>query len=273
MYHNSHVPKKSLGQHFLTSKGAVIKIIEAAALISTDTILEIGPGTGVLTSALIEAVNEAGRVVAVEKDELLARELRITFAASIAHKKLHLITGDILTTPPATLGLQRGSYKLVANIPYYITGEIIRTFFETSEQPSSMTLLVQKEVADRIVARDGKESILSISVKAYGTPHYIHTVKAGSFNPPPKVDSAILHISTISKNFFKTFSEEHFFTIVRGGFAHKRKLLSSNLREIFPTLELSRLQDIFSTCGIDAKSRAEDVTLAQWHSLAKNLLP
>jgi 16S rRNA (adenine1518-N6/adenine1519-N6)-dimethyltransferase len=172
-----------------------------------------------------------------------------------------LINGDILDSK---FEIPDSPYKLVANIPYYITGQIIRKFLTTQNQPQKMALLVQKEVAERIIARDKKESLLSISVKAYGTPFFIKTVKAGAFTPVPKVDSAILLVDGISRDFFKGISEERFFEILHAGFAHKRKQLSGNLKAVFG----DSLQKKLADCDISPKARAEDLSLSEWKSLS-----
>ena len=200
--------KKSLGQHFLKSQKAIETMVKTSGAQTGDLVLEIGPGMGVLTEALLQA---GASVVAVEKDDLLIPVLEEKFEKEIKSGQLKLIHDDILNfdvskVPFGGSELPRGTldtYKLVANIPYYITGQIIRIFLEAENQPESMTLLVQKEVAERIVARDEKESLLSLSVKAYGTPKYVEKVPRGAFAPAPNVDSAIIHISNISKNNFR----------------------------------------------------------------------
>lgn len=254
--------KKSLGQHFLHSEHYIGLIADAAQLKRGERVLEIGPGDGALTAALLA---RGAEVVAIEKDTRLIPVLEERFKEDIREKKLSLIEGDILETAVETLELKGGAYKLVANIPYYITGAIIEKFLSAGVQPSAMTLLVQKEVAERI-AREKKESILSLSVKAYGTPHYIKTVPAGAFSPPPSVDSAILRISDVSrKHFADTEQEKRFFEIVHAGFAHKRKLLARNLEGVVGT----GYADILQTAGINAKARAEDVPLGAWLALSR----
>src|SRR3989344_7754683 len=181
--------KKSLGQHFLKNEKALATIVKAGNVSVKDTILEIGPGTGALTEKLLAANCQ---VLAIEKDDKLYEFLKTKFEKEIKNGKLRLIHDDILEFDLSKL--EAISYKLISNIPYNITGAILKKFLETNYQPERMVLLVQKEVAERIVARNNKESILSISVKAYGTPRYIETVKAGSFVPVPKVDSAIMVI-------------------------------------------------------------------------------
>ncbi len=160
----THRAKKALGQHFLTSKKIVSEIASVAELTRDDTVLEVGPGKGVLTRALLET---GAHVVAVEKDRDLVETLSHPFASEIDSKQLTIVQGDVLTFEPAAYGLKEHAYKLVANIPYYITGEIMRRFLSGGSQPERMVLLVQKEVAERVVARDTKESILSMSVKLY----------------------------------------------------------------------------------------------------------
>jgi 16S rRNA (adenine1518-N6/adenine1519-N6)-dimethyltransferase len=164
----------------------------------------------------------------------------------------------------------------VANIPYNITGAILEKFLSAEHQPRSMVLLVQKEVAERIVGYrrhrvstvGTKESILSISVKAYGTPSYVETVLAGSFAPAPKVDSAIIKIEGISKDFFANFTEKAFFTLLQAGFQSKRKKLSSNLSKIYPK---ETVLEAFQKLELDENTRAEDVALQIWKKLAEDL--
>lgn len=268
--------KKSLGQHFLRNPRILEKIAGAANLSLADTVLEVGPGEGTLTELLL---SRAGRVIAVEKDDRLIPVLQQKFTNEIASGRLELIHADILDLT-LSYKLKAISYKLVANIPYYITGMLLRKFLESERQPSMMVLLLQKEVAKRIVAADGKakpnpldsvaqsskgrfrESILSISVKAYGAPRYIGTVKAGAFSPPPKVDSAIIAIEEISKKFFIDFDEKKFFEFLKKGFAHPRKLLSSNLEVV---------QEQLRECGIEEKARPENLSVEQWKCLLLHL--
>lgn len=261
--------KKSLGQHFLTSRGAIRAIIDASNIHPDDIVLEIGPGKGVLTEELLKV---AGEVITVEKDDHLIPILTEKFKKEIENKKLTLTHADILTYPMSKRHFDK--YKVVANIPYYITGQILRMFFETKHQPESMTLLVQKEVADRIVARDGKESLLSLSVKAYGTPSIIKKVPRGSFSPAPSVDSAIILIEHISRKYFAEThgkaNESLFFSLIHAGFAHKRKQLLPNLSAHY---DKSALSSAFETLNIDLKARAEDIPLEKWIALSKFLNP
>ena len=285
--------KKSLGQNFLHSQGALRAIIVAGEVVSTDTILEIGPGKGALTQKLLET---GAKVIAIEKDGELIPLLTEKFALEIKSGQLDLREGDILELdakkifgyrknkiisprPSGSPLILRGegipkansrkltpeSYKLIANIPYYITGEIIRKFFEETTQPTRMVLLVEKEVAVRIVAKDNKESILSIACKAYSTPKYIQTVKRDCFNPAPNVDSTIIAFGDISKDIFKEnkIKEENFFEVVKLGFSHKRKKLSGNLKPLKDKLNQEKFEEF-------KDSRAEDLTLGDWVALIKN---
>lgn len=257
--------KKSLGQNFLKSKQAVRSIIASADLHENDVVLEVGPGKGVLTEELLKS--SASKVVAIEKDDALVPFLADKFKNEIAAGKLELIHGDILEFKPSEHGLSEHNYKLVANIPYYITGALVRMFLSTNiPQPSRMVLMLQKEVADRIVARDNKESLLSLSVKAYGTPHYIEKVAAKYFSPEPNVDSAIILIENISRSFFKDFSEETFFKLIHLAFAHKRKQLAGNMTS--EKLPREQILKILSILGLSTNIRAEDVPLETWKKIA-----
>ena len=258
-------PGARLGQHFLTGEWAARALTEAAHIQTGETVLEIGPGKGALTQKLLAT---GGKVVAVEKDEALVAQLSETFAREIGSGALTVISGDIRDVTPEKLGLSAGRYVLAANIPYYITGEIIRQFLSTGAQPRAIALLIQKEVAERIIARDRKESILSLSVKAYGTPKIVAKVSRGNFSPPPSVDSAILLISDISKKSFSEVSEEAFFKVVKAGFASKRKFLANNLANQFPKADVAQA---FADCGMALNIRAEDVPLERWLALTKSL--
>jgi len=250
--------KRSLGQNFLTSRAVAKDVVQAATITPEDTILEVGPGKGFLTELLLAA--RPKRVVVVEKDDRLIDVLHKKFADHVRSGALTIIHGDILTTDITTI-VEQKPYKVVANIPYYITGELIRSFLEHARQPMLMVLMVQKEVAERIVAQDGKESILSISVKAYGEPQKIGVIPAHCFNPQPKVDSSILAIRTISRELFTHVNNELFFRIVKTGFAHKRKLLSSNLAELYDTETITKA---FAACALSKNTRAEELAVSDW---------
>lgn len=278
--------KKSLGQHFLRSEKALNTIIKTGEIESSDTILEIGPGEGALTDKLLET---GAKIIAVEKDDELFEFLKQKFEKEISSGQFNLIHDDILKftenfkpARPNDFGhssrLKIENYKLIANIPYNLTGAIFKRFLQNPPagvQPTKIVLLVQKEVAQRIVGKPhsakasrGKESILSISVKAYGEPRLIEKVLAGSFAPAPKVDSAIIAINNISKDFFKEFPEEAFFKMLRAGFQSKRKKLSSNLANIF---DKEKVRQAFQKLNLDENTRAEDVGVEMWKKLAQKL--
>ena len=270
-------PKKSLGQNFLIQPNIVAKIIHVATVALGEPVLEIGPGRGILTRALLDA---GAHVTAVEKDDALFTKLHETFAKEIYSKKLVLVHADVLDflnspelhAPSSMLRPQR--FTVVANIPYYITGQVIRKFLsEEKIQPSRIVLMLQKEVARRIVATHkkphktasghwAKESLISIAVKAYGEPKYIKTVSANAFLPKPKVDSAILLVQNISRNNFYDVSEQEFFAILKKGFAQKRKKLAGNLK-----LKKGELV----ACGLSENVRAEELSVNNWFCLAKLL--
>ncbi|MEN9390004.1 MAG: dimethyladenosine transferase, rRNA (adenine1518-N6/adenine1519-N6)-dimethyltransferase [Candidatus Parcubacteria bacterium] len=244
-----------LGQHLLTNTKVAERVASEAGVTTGVRVLEIGPGKGILTAELLKL---GGIVTAVEKDPQMIVALNERFQKEIADKQLTILSGDARTITPDDV-FPRGAYVVAANIPYYITGELLRTCLTAKNQPSAVSFLVQKEVAER-VARSKKESILSLSVKAYGTPKYVTTVKAGNFNPPPRVDSAILAITNVSRKNFKHVDEQKFFALVKAGFGQKRKTLAGNVRRAL-NVELD----------IDQKIRAEDVALDTWLELAKKI--
>ena len=211
-------------------------------------------------------------MLAIEKDKRLIPFLTKKFTKEIEEGRLQVVEGDALDFEPSDYQLKTNNYKLVANIPYYITGALLRKFLTNNEQPSTMVLLVQKEVAERIVgnpersrgARSKKESLLSLSVKAYGEPRYIKTAPRGAFYPKPGVDSAILAIEDISKRHFKSGRrEKHFFELLRAGFSSKRKLLRGNLQKLLGTGAAEAL----AHSDIPENARAEDVPIEKWLAL------
>lgn len=289
-----HKPKKSLGQNFLKSIPALNKIVEAGEILPDDIILEIGPGKGVLTAKILEKL-KTGKLIAVEKDKELFEFLKIKFEKEIVNKKLILINEDILSLDVSSnfssLRLSRSTewdpreaqnqkkhlgfeYKIIANIPYNITGAILKKFLTDEKQPERMVLMVQNEVAKRITAQDGKESILSISVKAYGKPKIIMKVPARYFSPAPKVDSAVISIKDISRKTFveNKIDEELFWNIIHAGFAHKRKKLSSNLKKYNPLL-ISLLAGGENTLKKSlGNKRPEELSLEEWIKITKSTL-
>lgn len=249
-----------LGQHLLTNPSIARRVAEESGAKRGVSVYEVGPGKGMLTRELLSL---GAKVVAVEKDPILVEFLKREFATELKAKRLKLILGDARDIPPDSV-YPKGTYVIAANIPYYITGELIRTFLTSKNQPHSLALLVQKEVAERI-ARNKKESILSLSVKVYGAPRYVTTVKRGNFSPPPKVDSAILAIGDISRKNFKSLSEDDFFSVVKAGLGQKRKTLAGNLKRVFKKDYNQKLEAL----ALSAQVRAEDVALPLWLALAE----
>ncbi len=272
-------PKKSLGQNFLTSGKAIFEIVKAGEIKNDDIILEIGPGKGALTEKLLES--NAKKIVCIEKDRELIEILKEKFEKDIKNNKLEIIEGDVLNINPDLRSPSKGgakilnNYKIIANIPYYITGAIIEKFLSTENKPDKMVLLVQKEVAERIVAKDKKETILSLAVKLYGEPKLIYKVSAGSFFPKPKVDSAVLEIK-INKEKLDKNTETKYLKIIKSAFSHKRKMMLNNLKNGFVLNEdnIDKKPDwdnIFEKLNIDKKTRAEDLNKEIFIEIAESV--
>lgn len=254
--------KKSLGQNFLKAPHIITKMIEASSVEKNDTVIEIGPGKGALTKALLE---KGVKVYAYELDVRMVEFLKEEYAHEIQEGQLKLIHKDILELTEDELK-SFGSYKVIANIPYYISNPILKKFLTSTYQPMLMCLLVQKEVASRI-AREQKESILSLSVKCYGTPRFLVKVQARYFSPQPKVDSAVLVITDISKQKLPTPEiEQRFFALIKAGFAHKRKKLCSNLTS-GGHRNKGFWEDKLEKIGYPPTTRAEDLELHDWLAL------
>jgi 16S rRNA (adenine1518-N6/adenine1519-N6)-dimethyltransferase len=257
--------KKYLGQNFLKPGKYINSVVSSANISEAGIVLEIGPGKGALTELLLE---KAKTVIAVEKDADLIPVLSEKFKLEIENKKLSLLEDDILSFD---LNKLPKNYKLVANIPFYITGAILEKFLESDNQPSILSLIVQKEVAERIVVRDGKQSILSVSVNVFGAPKMISKIPKRYFSPEPKVDSAILLIENI-KNPFKNKEElSFFFKIVKTGFSQKRKTLINNLQNL--GLDKSLLVDSFKKLNLSENIRAEKLSIDNWFNLLNLLYP
>lgn len=262
----NHKAKKSLGQNFLKSNLALNKIIEAGEINKKDIILEIGPGKGALTEKLLE---KASVVIAVEKDKDLIILLNEKFEKEIKNKKLILLEDDILKININNIISKKQDYKIIANIPYNITGAILKKFLTEEKQPERMVLMLQYEVAKRILGKNTqnkeKESLLSISVKAYGEPKFIMKVEKKYFSPSPKVDSAIISIKNISRNFFikNKIDEEKFWKIVKNGFSHKRKKLGNNLKNE-PISDIGNINKVKYL-----NKRAEELSLIDWLNLIR----
>jgi 16S rRNA (adenine1518-N6/adenine1519-N6)-dimethyltransferase len=247
---------KSLGQHWLRDRDTLAYIAESADIVPTDTVLEIGPGLGTLTSELLR---RAGKVVAVEFDPELARKLPGQFPG----KNLEVVSEDILKFDLSDLP---AGYKVVANVPYYITSKIIQLLMTAVNKPAVTVLLVQKEVAERLAALPGDMSILAVSAQVFAEVELGDTVPAKLFIPPPKVDSAVVILRTRAQPIITPENERAFFRVVKAGFSAKRKKLRGSLAG---GLGISKDQaaDYLSRAGIDADIRAQDVSLDGWLSL------
>lgn len=250
-----------MGQHFLKSDEALGHIVGAAKETVSEVVLEIGPGMGALTKALLRDFN---KVVAVETDGRMVDFLKKVFKKEIESGKLTIIEKDILEFSPEALKDLGRSYQIVANIPYYITGEILRKFLGNIFQPKGVTILVQKEVAERVVARDGKQSILSMAVAVFGEARIAGVVKAENFEPAPRVDSAILVIENINNEFFNGIERQKFFDVLKKGFSHKRKVLLNN----FDKEEREKVERYLKSRNLSLRVRAEELNREDWKQLA-----
>jgi 16S rRNA (adenine1518-N6/adenine1519-N6)-dimethyltransferase len=252
--------RKSLGQHFLVDEAVLNTVVEAAELSPKDTVIEVGPGLGILTT---ELVNRAGDVVAVELDTKLASLLGRRLA-SLAN--LRVINADILKVNLSQLLEGKGKYKVVANLPYYITSPVLRHFVEASPKPSLMVVMVQKEVGEAIVAGPGKMSMLAVSLQVYTEPRIISYVSAQSFYPEPKVDSAILRFDILPEPRVKVADIDGFFQIVRCGFSLPRKQLHNSIAHGLG-MEPTEVASLLEQAHIDHKRRAETLSLEEWARL------
>ncbi len=249
---------KSLGQHWLHDRAILAHIADCAELSDMDTVLEIGPGLGTLTSELLR---KAGRVVAVEYDAELARKLPAQFPG----KNLTVINSDILEFDFS--GLPAG-YKVVANIPYYITGKILQQLLAATNKPSVAVLLVQKEVAQRLAAKPGQMSILAVSAQIFAEITLGDVVKSELFTPPPKVDSQVVILRTRNLSYLTDVSESDFFKVVKAGFSAKRKKLRSSLSGGLH-LPKSEVESMLQQAKINPDDRAETLSLDDWVRLTK----
>lgn len=257
--------KKSLGQNFLTSDVVPTWMCEAGSVTAGDIVIEIGPGTGALTRVLLA---RGATVHAIETDARAILVLTTTFSEAISNGQLILHHGDMREFDITTITTPFKDYKIVANIPYYLSGFLLRTCLELREPPTTLVFLMQKEVVHRIT-RDKKQSLLSLSVAVYGKPTYYKTVSRGHFNPPPKVDSAILLVSDISHTHLNNSADrEQFFTLLHQGLGQRRKQLLGALAQ---TYDRSILEKVFSTLGLSLTIRGEDVSLASWLRLYREL--
>ncbi len=247
------MPNKSLGQHWLHDKDILARIADAADITADDTVLEIGPGLGTLTSELLR---RAHKVIAVEFDPDLARKLPGQFPG----KNLEVVHEDILSFDLTKLPV---GYKVVANVPYYITSKIVQTLMTADNKPSVAVLLVQKEVAERLAAEPGDMSILAISAQVYAEVSLGDVVPAELFTPPPKVDSQVVILKTREQPLVQPEDEKAFFRIVKAGFSAKRKKLRSSLSG---GLGISKVEveELLKKANISSDARAEDLAIGDW---------
>jgi len=269
--HFDHRARKSLGQHFLTDEGVLELITAAAELTPADVIMEIGPGLGVLTK---ELARRAGCVIAIELDDKLAAILKQTLAS---FPNVIIVNRDILEIEPVALLREVKtefpqvldipfSYKVVANLPYYITSHVLRHFLEASVKPQIMVVMVQKEVAEAIVAKPGDMSLLSVSVQFYGQPRVVSRVPARCFYPVPEVDSAILRVDLYPEPVVPVTDAEGFFELVRAGFCASRKQIVNSLAQGLKLPKAEALS-LLGEAHIASQRRAETLSLDEWSQL------
>lgn len=253
-------PNKNLGQHWLHDKASLEAMCDAAGVTDADTVLEIGPGLGTLTQLLVQ---RAAQVIAVEFDPALARQL----PSRVNANNLEIVHADILSF---NLSRLPEGYKVVANVPYYITSKIVQLLLTAENKPERAALLVQKEVAERLAAQPGDMSILGVSAQYFAEVSLAEEVPAYLFTPPPKVDSQIVVLKTRHSPLVGDVSERLFFKAVKAGFSAKRKKLRSSLAGGLG-IEKAAAEQMLIAAGIDIHERAENLTLQDWATLAKQL--
>jgi 16S rRNA (adenine1518-N6/adenine1519-N6)-dimethyltransferase len=263
-------PSKRLGQNFLIDNSVIRKVIRAANLQKDDVVLEIGPGIGNLTYKLAEKVK---RVIAVEKDPKMCGVL---WEILKELKNITIIRGDILKISLSRYKIQDTRYKVVANLPFYITAPVIRKFLESPYPPKEMILVVQKEVAQRICAKPPRLSLLAVSVQFYAKPQIIFHISKRSFSPQPEVDATIIKITPIN-SFRELVDADAFFRIVKAGFSQPRKQLVNNLSKgLAPSspnglkLDKEQVRAWLLRGGIQYSQRAEALTIGNWVELTKS---
>ena len=256
-------PRKGLGQNFLVDHKALWKIVDSAGVTPEDTVLEIGAGLGSLTRLL--AVS-AAKVKAVEIDHKLIPVLGEVVAS---FQNIEVIQGDILEMDPGKLMKDTG-YIVVANIPYFITSAIVRHLLECTVRPGRLVLTMQQEVAERICALPGELSLLALSVQVYGQPKIVARIPAACFYPAPSVDSAALRVDLYHEPYFNDQQRNKFFTLIRMGFAQKRKMLRNTLAA---GLHISgdEAARYLTAAGIDPGRRAQTLNLVEWKTLVNEL--
>jgi 16S rRNA (adenine1518-N6/adenine1519-N6)-dimethyltransferase len=268
LYAHNMRPNKSFGQNFLVDRTALQRIVEAAEVAPGDTVLEVGAGTGVLTR---ELAKQARRVVAVELERDMLALLEET---TTGFTNVELVARNLLYLDPVEV-FEQEPYKLVANLPYYITAPTFRHFLESASPPRLLVVMVQYEVAQRIVAEPGDLSLLGVSVQFYGKPKIIAHVPARAFYPAPKVDSAILRVDVYNHEnaMHKALTlkeRDHFFRVVQAGFSEKRKQLHNALAHGLHCKD-EKVRAWLAAAGIDASRRAETLSVEEWLQLARQV--
>ncbi|MGV8050173.1 MAG: 16S rRNA (adenine(1518)-N(6)/adenine(1519)-N(6))-dimethyltransferase RsmA [Anaerolineaceae bacterium] len=254
-------PKKSLGQNFLVEPGALQKVVNAAGITSSDHVLEVGAGLGSLTYLLAQSAEE---VVAVEVDQNLIPALQEALAE---FQNVCIIQGDMLELEPEAL-MPVEAYLVVANIPYYITSALIRHLLGAQHKPARIVLTIQREVAERICARDGKQSLLALSVQVFGKPEIAAHIPAGCFYPQPTVDSCVLTITLYLEPLILEEDLDAFFTLAHAGFSQKRKTLRNALSGGLG-ISTEKAEELLRAAGVDSRQRAETLNLAEWGELTR----
>ena len=255
-------PKKGLGQNFLISERLLESIVAAAELIPEDEVLEVGAGLGTLTYRLAQ---ECRRVVALELDERLLPLLRDTLSA---FHNVELVHGDVLSLEPGDL--ISSPYKVVGNLPYNITSAVLRHFLEAQVRPTLLVATVQREVAERIVARPGDMGLLTVSVQFYSTPHIVAKAPPGAFYPSPRVHSAVIRLEVQAKPGVEVDDVQRFFQVVRAGFAQRRKQLRNSLSHGL-ALPVDEVVAALRRAGIDETQRPQELSLDQWGRVSNEL--
>lgn len=258
-------PKKSLGQNFVTNESVLNKIVAAAQLGPDDVVLEVGPGLGHLTRLLAQ---KAGRVIAVEVD---GRLMSILCDQLSGYKNVELVKGDILEFALSSLfPLPPSGYKVVANLPYYITSAVLRHFLEGEPSPTCMVVTVQHEVARRMTAQPGDMSLLAVSVQFYGRPRIVARIKAGAFYPRPDVNSAVVRIVRHPVPPVDVSDEKAFFAIVKAGFAQRRKQLRNSLSSGLGRSP-AEIAAVLEAVGVNPGRRPETLSLPEWAAITHQL--
>ena len=256
-------PRKRLGQHFLTDRRILQRILTAARLSPGDTVVEVGAGRGILTQSLAQA---AGRVIAVEIDEALCEQIRLRLAP---YPNVAIVCGDILALPPEELLARAAAappYGVVANLPYYIASAVLRRFLEAQTPPQQLIVMVQAEVAESMSAEPGRMGLLSIATQFYAQSRILFYVPPRAFRPPPKVRSAVVRLDVRPQPAVTVDDREAFFRLVRAGFAAPRKQLR-NVLALSLGLPPPAAEALLAAAAIDAQRRAQTLSMEEWARL------